>query len=676
MNRHLVFGNLLAIFLCVSAAGEGTCTVAGTVVDRQGNPIPGATVFIEEGLNGPLSANTSDVSGRFRFTEIETGLTGVFAYANGYAFGGATLTLALGDTVEDATIVLGEPGALSGVITNDSKENLGGASIVRVLALGESPFSVPIARLRDYGVATPISDGNGQFTVPNLPTNVNLALKINHPLYAQEAIGDLRAGTPANIMLYSGVTLKGEVLTRTDRIPVSKIGVELRNAQPPHNTVITTTDGRGLFELRVKPGVYAYRAMGAGYRSPTWQNLTVRGDSDSEWVRLLVSRLGRLRGEARDAVTGNPLPDARLRLVVAGETSGVIRTGDAGTFDVEVASGVVDILVEPPPGYSAPSRAGLRVTIEENRALEIPTLWMKRIEPATVVAQRSDGSPAASAVIRVLRPDDPRWTETGSDGAANIVLKTMPAAGPVVAIAHHPTLNESALFTLKEKDETTRITLLPGGRITGSVTDDRGKSLRGAVITIFYAEEGEGEPATLWQGRADNDGQFTWPSAPAQIPLRCVAHVPTDSGEPEGDMSGESHVALTPSGGAFNVGVIVIQDGDKTSTELGKRVRPKDFDLRCGPAWLDEDPAILVNAAPVTPEIIEGLNQFAEIAQRRGVRVGIISESTTPCSENQVSFLKGGIPGIAKTYVVNREGRVVHESMALPTYGLVNLVSP
>lgn len=655
----------------VAAYGEGNCTVGGVVVDAQGNAIAGADVYLEEGLGGPLQRTQSDSSGRYTFSGIGTGPAGVFAVASGYAFGGDTVTLALGDTINDVQLTLRSPVSLQGTVTDEQRNAVNGALIDRVAIIGDKKYSVPLSRLQSADVGKPVSDGGGRFTVNNLPNSGTYALKVVHPSYAQEAIGGIQPGSHAEVTLYAGVLVRGEVLTRAERRLVPGVTIELRNAQPPHDTSSAVTTREGGFEMRVKPGIYAYRAIGSEYRSPAWQRLTLQGDNPSQWIRLVVSKLGRVRGEVRDAASGDPLPGVRMSVIAGGELAGVIRTGSLGAFDVEVASGLVDVKFEAPDGYRAPDNRAMRLTVDEDTTLDLPTIWMAPIAPAHAVIENVDGSPSVGSIARLVRPEQQDWIEVTSDGDAHFTLNAIPDSGAILAVAHHTSRNESALFTIDAGGTASQARLVPNGGITGVVTNDRGKKVGGAVITIFYAEEGPGEPTALWQSRSDRNGVFNWPSALARVPLRVVAHVPDEDGIPVPEQSGESSVALVDSGATFDVGNIVIPEAKRSDSAIGDRIRPDKFEVRCGSPVSEGTPTIAVSVPEGDTEVINALERFARIASQRGVAVVAMVNWPAPCSDSSLTIVSHAPPSFAKTYAIDGSGRVVSESMAMPTYATI-----
>ncbi|MBS1589356.1 MAG: TonB-dependent receptor [Bacteroidetes bacterium] len=104
---------LLFLFCCFTVKAQ--ITLSGKVLDNKGNPIVGASVYLDNTLDG----SSTDSSGKFRFTTSEKGTQTIVATAVGFSNAGMPLTL-LGDkadinltlkstakTLEEVTITAG-----------------------------------------------------------------------------------------------------------------------------------------------------------------------------------------------------------------------------------------------------------------------------------------------------------------------------------------------------------------------------------------------------------------------------------------------------------------------------------------------------------------------------------------------------------------------------------------
>jgi len=80
---------VLAVFLL------GASSLTGRVVDAGGQPVNGARVFLEPGLEGAIVEAPIAADGAFRFENVAPGPVGVFAAAPGFGYAGKHLNLGL-----------------------------------------------------------------------------------------------------------------------------------------------------------------------------------------------------------------------------------------------------------------------------------------------------------------------------------------------------------------------------------------------------------------------------------------------------------------------------------------------------------------------------------------------------------------------------------------------------
>ncbi|MBS1782107.1 MAG: carboxypeptidase-like regulatory domain-containing protein, partial [Bacteroidetes bacterium] len=103
------------LFLLCYFAVEAQITLSGKIIDNKGNPIVGASVYLDNTLDG----SSTDSSGKFKFTTTEKGNQTLVATAVGFSNAGMQLNLS-GDktglslilkstakTLEEVTITAG-----------------------------------------------------------------------------------------------------------------------------------------------------------------------------------------------------------------------------------------------------------------------------------------------------------------------------------------------------------------------------------------------------------------------------------------------------------------------------------------------------------------------------------------------------------------------------------------
>ncbi len=276
-----------------------SATLSGQVVGPSGQPVAMAQVFAEPSISALLATVQASADGAFRFEDVTPGTVGVFALAEGFSFGGTTVKLAAGDSVSNLDIHLYEPDHVSGRVINQKKDPVAEAQITRIALLGESKVGIPLSKLAAFNIKVPVSDNDGRFAIERLPKGQNVALKIGHPRYAQEAVDNVAVGNKdVQVMLYNGVLIRGTVLSQSRGLSLASASVIIQNAAPPYDSVVTNTDAAGNFAVQLKPGVYVYQASGGGYQTPGWERLTVTGELPDMKISLRALGAGTVRGKA------------------------------------------------------------------------------------------------------------------------------------------------------------------------------------------------------------------------------------------------------------------------------------------------------------------------------------------------------------------------------------------
>ncbi len=144
----MLFSILLAVFLVISClpvmAQQITGSISGTVADKSGSVIAGATVKLTSESTAAVRETTTDTDGNFRFSAVPAGnykFTALHAGFKGYEqkdleltpnqnLAVGTIKLQVGDVAESVTVtaevaaVQTASGERSGVITSDEVENL------------------------------------------------------------------------------------------------------------------------------------------------------------------------------------------------------------------------------------------------------------------------------------------------------------------------------------------------------------------------------------------------------------------------------------------------------------------------------------------------------------------------------------------------------------------------
>ena len=661
--------NTLIGVLMVALAADGGIAISGIVHDSRDRPIAGAQVFVEQGLTGPLVSTTTDPDGVFHVEQVAAGVTGIFAIAEGKAFSGKSLNLAPGDRLNDVTIRLRNPATLSGTIRNQRGAAVADARITRVVLLGNMNVGIPFSKLRAFGFDEPVSDERGRFSVSALPVGVALALKVAHPEYAQEAASGMRAETKdVKITLHRGVLISGEVVSQNSQKLVSNATIIVRNVQPPYDTVVARTGGRGTFAIRLKPGPYLYQAAGAAYRSHGWKALGVSGDLPVQQVSLQVAGMGAVTAKVMDAEQGGPVHGARVLLRYQGRPAHLARTGPEGAFHLSAAEGEYVLSLDSVPGYRLPKDHALTVRLVSGKVLELPSFWLAPNPKRVVQILDVNGERSGDTLIRLLRPPQLGWHRLPETGILDLSRVTLPSDGILVGIAEDPARPQSALFsTSVDRDEPAVIHLLPLVSVTGKVVSRSGSALEGHIVEARYVPGDSGDALVLWRTVSRRDGRFVWNGVIPHVPQLCVAYPPgisASSAANEGSVS-----FIVDDGESRDIGTIVVSADTKGTSIYGKRFDWADYPVQCGDfAAEKQHAAVIVFCGP--SEVERYANALAVIGRPgagSSLATVLVVNGNADCAADGIPILRGEAPGTAGTYVLNASGTVILETFNVPS---------
>ncbi len=654
---------ILMLTVTATAVRAEAARITGHVVGASGSTLAGARVFLEAGREAPLVEAAVDAQGGFEFKDVGPGLCGVFALANGAAFGGASVTLSSSDALQDVAIRLAAPATLSGLVVDDKGKPVGGARVARVALLGESKVSIPFSKLETLGIAVPITSARGAFAIPNLPEGGTAALILTHPNYAQEGTSGCRVAESAlTVTLTPGVEVSGNVRNRGSNAAVPQASVFIKNAQPPHDTAEARAGADGAFSLRLKPGAYLLQAIGDDLRSAGWQSLTVRGDAPMQGLTVLVAGMGKLRGAVREAASGAPVAGANVMLTLQGSTAAVAPVGADGQYELEATEGEAVVTLQPPSGFAPPQQNAYKVTVKASETVEMPTFWLARPPGIRLETIDDTGAPAPGAVVTLLRPAQFGWRVTDAQGQASLALAAA-SGGKVIGLAEDPARPLAALFAADPNaTEPAKVQLLPLASVRGVIQDEKGRPLSGAVVTGQLALPGEPDALTVWRTVSGEDGSFVWESIVPGAPLLILAA--------SGAATGVSGRLEFQPGATVDAGTITLTGVAQPKPSLrGKHLDWSTHSLISGPAPAQtKRPALIVYAAPEEVLMLtEGLDAAAKAVGLSDMTIAVLTTGAYPGGNAPLPILEGTAPGVATTYLVNAEGRVTLETFGFPS---------
>ncbi len=641
----------------------GMATVEGTVMGDGGKPIAGARVFLEPGLAGAVLEAPVSAEGKFKFDDVPPEGVGVFALGPEFGFGGKHVIVAVAEEKVEVNLTLHPAATLKGRIIDNRGHAVEGARITRVGILNANKVGIPLGKLAALGIELPASNAKGDFSIANMPRGEKVALKINHPDYAQEAVESIPVdGAGLKITLEPGVLVSGQVLSRESRRAIGGISVLMRNALPPNDTAVAETDAQGMFLLRLKPGNYVYQAAGAGLRSPGWEKLEVSGDQTTMTINLPVAATATLRGEVHDAVSGAPIPGVKILVETNGAKAAMLRTGPTGEFFTVVAEGENVVRLENAAGYLPPAQSVTRFSVAAGEAKVLPGIWLAPLPVYRLQVLSEDGQqPVSGAVVTLVQPRQMGWHVTGPDGWADLRISHLPKDGQVIGMAEDVRQLLGAWFILgPESVKGAKVQLLRLAGITGKAVNEKGKALEGAVVGGEFAGGVYEDDLVLWQGLSGKDGNFAWNAIVPGTPQRCIAKAGKDG-------LGVSITYNPKPETTEPLGNVVVANAEPGLSWLGKEFPFKKFPAQHGAATKEAGPAVVVFAGQEeAAAVMESVQNARTLLEPTPLKWAVAVDGVYSGGESSVPVLSGKSPGRATTFVLDRAGKVVLETFGLP----------
>lgn len=656
-----VHGLLFILLLALIGATPSGAVLTGRITDASGGAVAGARVFAEPGIESAVVEGRVDPDGTFTVEGEYFGNIGVFAVAPGFGFGGVHLNIADASGLSGTTITLTRAAAVSGRVTNEKGRPVANARLASMAIVHPVKVGIPFFKLSGFGILPPTTNDDGRFMLEGVPDGAKVALKFEHASYAQEAVPEVAAGTSdLEVKLYHGVTLRGRVTVRGADTPVSGAIVTVRNAQPPHDTAFSGTDGSGTFRTMLKPGVYMVQAHAAGRISPGMQRVELRGELPEQQVFLSLSDKGAIAGSIQDAKSGEPIAGARVLLETAGQAAGAVRTGRDGRFRLDAPEGINTLHFDSVDGYLPPDTRALQVTVPARGVLELPGLWLAPVSDYTLRVVESDGeTPVPGAFVSLLWPRQFGWQRGDDAGRLVIRFRTLPSDNRIIGLAEHPEKDMAALFALDRAHAAeAEVVLLPQASVSGRIVNEKGEPMSGITVGAMYADDTSSEALPLWRCVTGADGSYSWPAVPAGVPQRCVAST--------GRAGGEDVRDFNPAPGEHvDLGEMVLPGKPAATADP---VVWKDMALLCGPQAAtggNMGLAAFYCGATDAPVYLEAAASMREQLRRLQVETVVVVNGYYDCDQDRVPVYRGAAKGQV-TRVFDRQGRLMLEAVGLP----------
>jgi RNA polymerase sigma factor (sigma-70 family) len=378
---------------------EGKMTVAGRVLDRDGQPLPGARVEVVAGefrqagqpsLPGPgkkvLTSGQSDDQGKFRLTLNRPSIqrhfgVSLIAAAPGHAPGWLTLSpredynevrchLETGQAVRGRLVnTRGAPARRVQVHVVGMVKREAGSSVMR--------FGGPLDGLHSWP-ASATTDDDGQFILRDVDRQCEMDLQIRDRRFAPQWLilpADTKRPELATFTLAPSRTLAGTVASADTGLPMPHARLLVmatgQGASRLPSNAQAEADEKGRFQVQPFPGkeltISAYPARGKPYlvlqKTVSWP-----AGKDLHEVHFTLPRGVLVRGKIVEKPAGRPVPGATVEYEprtddnphARMETGAPVmawwlqdaRTDQDGTFQVPVLPGPGWLFVKgPSPDY-------------------------------------------------------------------------------------------------------------------------------------------------------------------------------------------------------------------------------------------------------------------------------------------------------------------------------------
>lgn len=642
-----------------------TSSIEGIVIEQNGNPVKQAEVYCEQGLFSPLLRTLADDNGMFRFTNLKDEPTGVFATADGFSWGGVHINLPPDEQIKGVEIILFSPSKIRGKVcaADDKKKEMPvkGVEITRFAMLGQERVSIPLSKLADFGYMRILSDGEGNFVIDKVPPHILISLKLEHPDFAVASTNGNMSGEEVRILLEKGCLLLGSVYLGEDdvksKIPGAR--VMIKSAKPPFETTCVTTDSRGEFTVRMKPGNYLCFAETEKFMTSGWLLKTV-ANSAGEYLNLPVYPSVNVYGIVRDAVSGEPVRGVRVCAEQGGRKLKIVNTGKSGKFRFRVAKGYLNIRFESIPGYSLPIPSSMNIAVDSSKDLELPGIWVKKLDDIKIAIKGINN--ISWGYLSIINPYQLGWNRFNRSNLS-IPIASLPSEGKVVGWVLVPENDTGAIFSIERDSIGTacEIELLKNASIYMDFIDSKTNNrLLGVVVDCFYVDE-NGKEYKLFRAISQGEDKLFLKGLPANALLRYkvldyegkvvwfsdACKLLPDEKRDLGKVKLDSYPQFTENKSAIDIGKITFQCGDK------KDVFNSQFLL------------LIKSNREEIPYVLEPLEKIGEFLGTRS-KVGLIVSEPVDCAEVSIPIMREDLTTVGSTVLIDRGGKIKFETDGLP----------
>ncbi|MEN8152070.1 MAG: carboxypeptidase-like regulatory domain-containing protein, partial [Planctomycetota bacterium] len=341
---------------------ERALLVKGIVVDRAGNPVPGAAVAAHRPAAGdspatdfmdvftsmtklrtPLDESVTGEDGRFELSKLSPGTYRIEAWAEGFAVGAVKKATVSPESVRvEHRIVLGPGAGLTGKVTTANGHPVPEA-LVSVVRMADDPLN-PFA----FSPVQATTDEGGLFSFENLsPGKASVAVRATG--YPTTMLNDVNIGErdSLDVVLGGTASIRGRVTAgEGEGVEGATIMVAVGQRGGAFGETTTDADGRYRIEHLPEGRIQFMRVEAAGLASwPVFNNpmMFQKGFGELTAERELVkdialSRGSRVFGRVTSEADGQPIGGASVYMMAAFSTFlgavGEAVTDEDGNYEI------------------------------------------------------------------------------------------------------------------------------------------------------------------------------------------------------------------------------------------------------------------------------------------------------------------------------------------------------
>ena len=426
------FGLFAAIAVAFAVPAALALDLSGAVVDADGKPIAGASVWLCQDLD--VCATQSDASGAFAFHDLRPEPAVVVAKKDGHSLGGVE-TQAPG--AGPVAVALGEPDILQVVVKDDQFAPLPGATVTHLTLNGL--LTVPAGLLAEKSdFPSLVSGDDGIIKLGCAPRGGMVGLVLSHRTHATTFAPFFKVGPdPVSVQMYPGAKVRGRVSAPdAAAAPLARVALYRTDGESFDDPVLVVADPEGYYHAVVKPGDYYIGVRHPDYASPEPVKAPLPAGDAPTVVNLSLVSPHVITGKVV-LPDGAPCPNVPVSYLVRGALYAETLTQFDGSFRFLVPQDEGGVRVAAPPGYMTADYFETPIKGELPERVELSPIRLAALPAIEGTVAGEDGAPSANVLVSSTNLNVEARAITGGDGRFQLKLVQAPPDGRVVVRAEH-----------------------------------------------------------------------------------------------------------------------------------------------------------------------------------------------------------------------------------------------